>query len=356
MNKLKREVIRMSVQLVIKSPMIFPEAFTKKIKKAWNANQLNNAIDEYEKHPLKIVKSDLPEGTQILELSCTSGFGEMVHPDVLFIPGGFGDGAWKYVMTLTPLPRGIEYFENPEFLVSHDGLLWKVPCGGKSPLIDAPSDWVGYNSDPSLYYENGTVYMIYRRTEYIKNGAIVRLLIIHTEDGVKWSAPRVILEEFHERKNLAVLMSPSVVKSNGEYFMWYVQGDDGNFSVIRARSGDLCQWSDFSAVTLKEMPGGTEPWHIDVIMKNEKELLMALCFQQTGNYRSDRGILFASSADDGLSWNVLDKCLKPRESAFCEKSLYKASAVFVDNGRLLLYYSGQDAADHWLTAVREIAL
>ena len=94
MNKLKREVIRMSVQLVIKSPMIFPAAFTKKIKKAWNANQLNNAIDEYEKHPLKIVKSDLPEGTQILELSCTSGFGETVHPDVLFIPGGFGDGAW----------------------------------------------------------------------------------------------------------------------------------------------------------------------------------------------------------------------------------------------------------------------
>ena len=124
--------------------------------------------------------------------------------------------------------------------------------------------------------------------------------------------------------------------------------------MMRAQSEDLYQWHGFMSPVLRGMPAGTEPWHLDVIIKGQEELLMTLCYQHMGNYKSDRGILFASSSDSGISWNISGSCLKPGESTFCKKSLYKASAVFAENGGLLLYYSGQDDMDHWLTVRREI--
>ncbi|WP_455599991.1 hypothetical protein [Cloacibacillus sp.] len=356
MYKIKREIIRLWMQMAVKYPNLIPAIFSKYIKMMWNDNQRRCAEKEYRTVNFDVKADDLKKDTQILDLSCTSGFGETVHPDVLFIPGGFGEFGWKYVMTLTPLPRGIEYFENPEFLVSHDGISWEIPCGGKSPLVDAPFDWVGYNSDPTLFYEDGIVHMIYRRTEYKGNGADVRLLVMHSSDGVCWSVPLVIMEEHYHRKDLAVLMSPTVVKLAGEYLMWYVQGSGGSFSVVRAQSKDLYQWYGFMSSMLRGMPEGTEPWHLDVIKKGKEELLMALCYQHVGNYKSNRGILFASSNDGGILWNISGKHLEPGESNFCKKSLYKASAVFAENGGLLLYYSGQDNLDHWLTVRREITL
>ncbi|MDO4559966.1 MAG: hypothetical protein Q4C86_03350 [bacterium] len=356
MSKVKREVIRLGMQAVIKYPRLFPAAFSKHLKILWNDNQRRCAVQEYTVGDFVVMSGDLDDGVRILDLSCTSGFGETVHPDVLYIPEGFGKERWKYVMTLTPLPRGIEYFENPEFLVSHNGIDWRVPEGGSSPVVGAPYDWVGYNSDPSLYYENGIVRMIYRRTEYQKNGAIVRLLVMYTQDGVGWSAPSVIMEEYHHRKDLAVLMSPTVVKKDGEYLMWYVQGSGGTFYVIRAQSEDLYRWHDFVRIKIDGLPEGTEPWHVDVIKKGEAELLMTLCYQHTGNYKSDRGIAFASSADGGYLWNFSGELMLPGAAAFCEKSLYRGSAVFSENGRLLLYYSGQDNCDHWFTAIRRMTI
>ena len=356
MNKIKRELLRIGVQAAVNYPSIFPDSFAKKIKMAWNINQRENAIEDMKKHQLRISRSDLPKDVQILDLSCISGFGESVHPDVLFIPEGFGAERRKYLMTLTPLPRGMEYFENPEFLVSDDGISWHIPHGGRSPLVDPPTDWVGYNSDPTLFYDEGTLYMIYRRTEYVRGGAVVKLLIIDTQDGIGWSAPRIIAEKFYDRKNLAVLMSPSVVKTGGEYVMWYVNGEGGVFSVMRSVSKGLYHWQRFSSAALHRMPEGTEPWHLDVIAKDNGDLLMTLCFQQAGNYLSDRGILFASSTDAGITWNVFGDVLETGECSFCANSLYKGSALLKEEGGIRLYYSGQDKETHWLTAVRDMKL
>ncbi len=356
LSKVKREVIRLGMQAAVKYPRLFPAAFSKYLKILWNDNQRRRAVREYTADDFAAASGDLGDGIRILDLSCTSGFGETVHPDVLYIPEGFGRERWQYVMTLTPLPRGIEYFENPEFLVSHNGIDWRVPEGGSSPVVGAPYDWVGYNSDPSLYYENGIVQMIYRRTEYQKGGAVVRLLVMHTQDGVGWSAPSVIMEEYHHRKDLAVLMSPTVVKKDGEYLMWYVQGNGGMFYVIRAQSEDLHRWHDFVKVKIEGLPEGTEPWHVDVIKKDGAELLMTLCYQHTGNYKSDRGIAFASSKDGGCLWALTGEIMFPGTAVFCEKSLYRGSAVFSENGGLLLYYSGQDDRDHWFTAIRRMTI
>ena len=39
---------------------------------------------------------------------------------------------------MTPYPIGTDYFENPEFYVSRDGLRWQVPEGLQNPLARVP--------------------------------------------------------------------------------------------------------------------------------------------------------------------------------------------------------------------------
>ncbi|KEJ92787.1 sialidase family protein [Synergistes jonesii] len=356
MNKFKREAIRIGMRAAVRFPALLPRALAKYFKKLWNKNQLENARVLYAAGNFSPRKEELPHGMRILDLSCTSGFGESVHPCARYIPEGIGEGRWRYVMTLTPLPQGIEYFENPEFLVSADGEEWRLPRGGKSPLIPAPSDWVGYNSDPALHCEGGKIYLIYRRSEYMRSGASVRLLVTETEDCVNWSAPSVMMEEFHGERELAVLMSPSVVKRGGEYFLWYVDGAGGVFSIMRARSGDMLGWREASAAEISGLPEGVEPWHAEVIEKDESELLMTLCYQRAGNYKSDRGIAFASSRDGGVSWRVFGDAIEPGKYNFCKKSLYKGSLLKDERGAFRLYFSGQDEENHWFTALKSSGL
>ena len=351
MNKVKRELLRIGMQAAVRWPF-FPRSVSWPLKKLWNKNQHELARRLYScGNPLPYAE-DLPQNIRILDLSCTSGFGECVHPCVRYIPEGAGKGGWRYIMALTPLPRGIEYFENPEFLVSDDGEKWRIPQGGKSPVIAPPSSWVGYNSDPMLHYENGKVIMIYRRTEYMGKGASVQLLLTETDDCVNWSRPSVIMTEFHDRRDLAVIMSPALIKKEGEYLLWYVNGKDGVFSVMRAAGGSVDKWSGAVPAEIRGLPQGTEPWHIDITERDSEELIMTLCWQHAGNYRSGRGIAFASSRDGGTVWNVTGDIFEAGKYSFCKKSLYKGSLIKDEKGIYKLYFSGQGEDDRWFTAVK----
>ena len=43
--------------------------------------------------------------------------GQVVHPDVLYVPDGFGPEKWPYWMAMTPYPNGNDAYENPSILV-----------------------------------------------------------------------------------------------------------------------------------------------------------------------------------------------------------------------------------------------
>lgn len=352
MNKVKRELLRIGMQAAVRYQQFLPGSLSAHLKTIWNQNQYELACRLYPGGRSLPYTADLPPDIRILDLSCTSGFGECVHPCVRYIPGGAGKSGWRYIMALTPLPRGIEYFENPEFLVSSDGENWHIPQGGRSPLIAPPSAWVGYNSDPFLHCENGKVFLIYRRTEYVGNGATVQLLLTETADCVNWSHPSVIMTEFHDRGDLAVIMSPAVIKREREYLLWYVNGKDGVFSLMRAAGGSLDSWGGAVPAEIRGLPPDTEPWHIDITERNAGELIMTLCWQHAGNYRSGRGIAFASSADGGVVWNVTGGVFEAGKYSFCKKSLYKGSLIRDENGIYKLYFSGQGEDDRWFTAVK----
>lgn len=174
MKKIRREIIRGQVKLALGFPWLLPESVRSGIFRRWNRCQRDFTADAYAKDD----PAPRPEPPlRLLDLSCTSGFGENVHPDVLYVPEGFGAGGWRYFMACTPLPQGVEYFENPEFLVSMDGLRWHVPNGGASPLVGAPDDWIGYNSDPALYLEDGELSLFYRDYRAYSGYSIIRILV-----------------------------------------------------------------------------------------------------------------------------------------------------------------------------------
>lgn len=351
MKKFCKELLRICLQLVYYAPSLFPQNFTDGIKIRWNEMQKNEITTRKEKP-----RSSVSEhGITPLDLSCITGFGETVHPDVLFIPEGFGFGGWRYVMTITPFPTGVEYFENPEFLVSMDGVSWDIPQGGSSPLVPPPSNWVGYNSDPSLFYENGVLYLFYREVRLVSNvKTMVRMLSLQTADGINWTSPKEFMKDLRHYKDIAVMMSPTVLRRAERYIMWYIDSENDDFCVRRSESKNMLEWSNPQSVSLCGLGYGIAPWHVDVVEGLDSELIMALCCLNKATPQTKKSIVFLFSSDEGFSWQRRGVEFCPDEFDFSSRSLYRASLLRNEDGDWLMYFSGQDFAFHWFTALRRV--
>ena len=339
-SKIKRELTRLCLQLTTNFPYFFPASVRGGVKKRWNRLQYEEGLTA------AVPPRSCRDGAALLDLSMTSGLGETVHPDVIYVPEGFGAGKWKYLMAVTPFPKAIVYFENPEFLVSHDGVSWRLPQGGKSPVVAPPSDWTGYNSDPALFYENGTVFLIYREVREEKGCLMISVYVMETRDGISWSAPKALISLRNPTDRAGVLMSPSVLRLGEKYYAWYVDEESGIFEIKRAECPELSSITSGVKVELNGMPDGLMPWHIDVEQDNGR-LLMALCARNGDGRHS---ILFAESRDLGINWRIIEgKRLDPiRESG--EDSLYKAALIKdEEHSCWKLYYSYKDLEGHWYT-------
>lgn len=345
-SKIKRELTRLCLQITTNFPYFFPASVRGGVKQRWNSLQYEEGLSAAAQ------PRSCRSGAALLDMSMTSGFGETVHPDVIYVPDGFGAGKWKYLMAVTPFPKAIVYFENPEFLVSDDGTSWRLPPCGKSPLVPPPSDWVGYNSDPALFYEDGTVFMIYREVREEKGCLMISVKVMETRDGTVWSAPKVLASLKNPASKAGVLMSPSVLKLRGQYYVWYVDEESGIYDIKRAECPALSSIADGVKVELDGMPDGLSPWHID-IEKNGERLIMALCAKDG---RGRHSIIFAESRDFGTCWRIIEgKRLDPIQESG-EDSLYKAALAKDDEHGWKLYYSFKDIEGHWYTVAEKLKI
>ena len=346
--KLKRELLRPLIELFYFCPEIFPRFVRSAVIKIWNQRyRLPYGYSVLHYKPIQPAKN-----VRVLDVSGTADFAELVHPDVLYIPGGFGSDNKQYVMTGTNFPDNNDYYETPEFLVSSNGTEWHVPDGGVSPLIERPMDWAGYNSDPSLLYEHGVIYLLYRKVRVHYRHTSVSLLLLASEDGIKWTSPSVVIEKNCPKDKIAVLMSPTLLKLGDSYVMWYVEAEDesGKYSVFRSESSDLKTWNSAKKISLTNCGAEAEPWHIDVVCAHDGSLVMVLCYFNKVN-EDVKNIAFAASNDLGYTWSVGKKHLKPNKYAFGGISLYRGSLVEDADGNWLLYYSWKTDDKHWVPAV-----
>ena len=349
-SKLKREFLRVLLQIDLRFSRFFPRSFSSNIKIAWNNIQRDEGSHVYASAYAH------RSGSVALDLSSTSGFGETVHPDVICSAHGFGAGNWNYLMTVTPFPMGIVYFENPEFLVSRDGIMWELPPGGKSPVVAPPYDWIGYNSDPVLLLEDGFVRLIYREVCEKRNGFRISLISRVTDDGISWRACDEILSSFVPLGREGVLMSPAVCRVDGEYFLWYVDDFGGEFKITRVSGRKINSLTTAAEAVISDMPDDLMPWHIGIASAPENgRLVMAIC----AAHKKERGIhsiIFAESFDMGIIWHIIGERMDPLEAAG-ECSLYKASLLWDDAAaRWRLYYSYRDLNGHWFTCLKTVTL
>ena len=290
---------------------------------------------------------------QILNIPTSEFSGEAAHPDVLYIPEGWGAGGWTWLMTATPYPSGNDYFENPEFYVSYDGIEWEAPADALNPLTSVPlyperrDIFKEYHSDPSLLMNRGVLHLYYRWTGVLRGRKIEnRLRLMTSNDGLSWSSPIDILKEQCSAGADRKFLSPSVLLMNGKYFMWTVEYENGQRSIFRRTSPDGLNWDEPYKSEIAMPEAVSNPWHLDVIAGSEGLFLMLTTAKDRG---IDAELYCGYSEDCGISWNITEKPFKG--GYFFEgKRIYRSSLVLHDN-RLRLYYSAMSSDGTWNIAI-----
>ena len=309
----------------------------------------------------------------LLNIPTSDGTGEAAHPDVLYAPGGWGAGGWPWLMAATPYPLGMDYYENPEFYVSRDGLRWAAPQGLANPLDRAPLRPRGgarseFHSDPSLLMtDEGALFYYYRRTAVFRNETENMILLRTTRDGVHWTEPEAVLTERRRTGEDRKFLSPSALFLNGEYVLWTVEYEgEGRGTrerhIVRRTSPDGVHWGEPTRAQIDAPFPMRPPWHLDVVFDRVAgadggRLLMALTTAAERGYEAELYLMQSDGNDGGLTWGALETGpAKPFEPAyrFEARRIYRSSLVPLPSGGARLYYSALSADGTWGVAVAEL--
>ncbi|MES2124274.1 MAG: hypothetical protein V4503_06250 [Gemmatimonadota bacterium] len=231
-----------------------------------------------------------------LDLRTYDGSGETVHPDYVAAPdvGRFGQ-----VLVVTPYPQGNRVMENPSIYFGAGTWRWRRPLGLHNPVVTPPAS--SYLSDPDVIFNDATqeIWLYYRQVEPSNDIYLIRSL-----NGVKWSAPELVLSAPRDQ-----VVSPAVVRrSVTDWLMWAV--DAGAYGcgaastrVMLRHSRDGLTWGPPEEVTFSA--GAPMAWHLDVQWIPSKAEYWALYSAKPNGNCSTPALMFARSAD-GVQWTVRD--------------------------------------------------
>jgi hypothetical protein len=234
----------------------------------------------------------------LLNLATSDGSGQVTHPDVAYIPEGFGQGKWTYWMACTPYPQRNAQYENPELFVSFDGIDWAVPFGFKNPLVPSPAIAGDHHSDPDILFCLDQLWLFYRQTIRSRTPNENRLFLIKSADGVRWSVPIEVLCDKTGRE----LLSPAVIHDGHQFLMWTVEICEEQFLIVRRSSPNGVAWSAPEVCRLAGLEMPRHAWHIDVMQESER--LSAVLVSCIGNGGVKSRIHYAYSEDHGLRWST----------------------------------------------------
>lgn len=252
--------------------------------------------------------------------------GQTTHPAVLFFPDGWGAPAkWKYWMAHTPYPAGNDDHEDPNIVVSNNGISWQAPVGLTNPLDDASGN-PEFNSDVDLKMgPDGTMYLFWRFYDPNQVGSEEQLWYRSSRDGITWTPKvRYWVNNVATRKPL----SPSLVFEDGAWTMWYVDAAPSPNVVMRMRStGPTPEggWGTPAQVNGIYYQPGKEPWHIYMLKQGGKYygLLNDCVLDQNG---SDGELLFLKSYDGNTFECSTSTCI-PKYEENEHTRLYRSCMV-----------------------------
>ena len=257
--------------------------------------------------------------------------------------------------------------ENPSIAVSNDGTNWFPPsvikAGLTNPIVD--KDDVGggatvadFLSDPDLIMaSDSSLWCVFRATFGDPTTDSIGLYVMRLDptDTLFDTAVRIITSTTNS------LASPSIIlESNRSYALFCVDfiGVGGDSSVVDKFVTTLSPdstWTFADTTNFTATQDTTMTWHIEVISNGPDELIV-LSVERGGSTAPYR-LYIGKSIDGGANW-VIDSgaLLLPSglTNAWDETSIYRASGVWVEDGRgqyLDMFYSaiGGTGPDEWAT-------
>lgn len=273
----------------------------------------------------------------------SDGSGQCVHPGMYYNPAGWGADtngkSWRYWMAMTPYPGGLEDVENPEILVSDDGITWVVPPGLTNP-IDDPA--VGFYPDPELIMVDGVLWCVYAVNKAKSS-----------TNGITWSSQYIL-----PNVGGSGSVCPTVQRIGSEFWLWTVYKTvDASPYVLRLQKSTTINGTYGSVINCTfPVPTGKDVWHISIRKVGDQYCAVAaLCDKGTSGTNTE---LYFAVSDNGVVWRVSAKpLLSPVLNTWTSQQIYQSSIVPLDgrDGRLFqLWYSGVQNPNIWRIGYTEI--
>jgi hypothetical protein len=291
-----------------------------------------------------------------LSIPTYEGSGQLVHPDVVIVPGGWN--GYEYWMGMTPYPNGDEGYENPSVVVSNDNETWAVPPGVTNPLVPMPPD-MGHNEDVDMLLVGDTMVMYYNETNYsstksnetssndTNSGGTAYTRRLTSTDGVNWTTPQTVFTVPN------FCMSPTVIFDGGTYYMWYLRSTGGcgapSQNVFLRSSRDGVTWSAETPVNLAQTD--RVPWHFDIQKVGSKYAMLYISYPNGWNC-GVTSLYYAESADR-INWTTdATAILSPDPGGWDNSDIYRASFA-LDGTYLRIWYSAVSGGGQWRVGYTE---
>lgn len=316
----------------------------------------------------------MPQGEHCVVEDPTSEIthGDVVHPCVRYIEEGFEGHNWW--MVYTPFLGGDASMENPRLCYS-DAKRGEIPVQWKFYCEIAGQPKTGYNSDPTLLFHNGSLYVFFREnyTEAANSAGCSRVTrgccvsnkqVSFFEESVLFNKPRnkdkEVCPTFISKDDgfwaytidvrfcsrIMYVLPPKL--SKWTYSFLDLLYDLCIYSRFRSRGVGIWHSSyidhafDYKGtVKFRRCRFLYQPWHMDLFNAETNDGTNALFAVVLTNNK--QGDICLARCDKGKHFVFYKKPLIT-DFSYGMKGLYKPSAVVVD-GTFMLFYTYLDNVD-----------
>lgn len=233
------------------------------------------------------------------------------------------------------LYRG-EWFENPclykGIVTNGDEIPSRFQLIEGSPLMDRPKDLYGYGSycsDPDIYTEDGTFYILNRETIKHPNPQLGFTDVYLIQGKIKNGA-------FEKEKCQKLFdndtdKSPCLIKKGIYYYLSLETNsyNDGKPCVkLNKRTSECSLWNWSEKKGIKLIRGNYEPWHMSVFMTNNKLYTVIACIKDGIKQRCWQ--MLGEFSDDLSELKIFQTPLSDYNS-------YRGAAIVRKDGEFILY-------------------
>lgn len=276
-------------------------------------------------------------------ISTLDGNDQATHPKILSVKI---NNAPIFLMGINSYPFTDARYENPELLISYDGISFTNYSGS---IIDIPDDVNsgGHFSDIHLTMKDNMFYVFYRynpaknttfrrRSDNSKNFLFYKTSL----DCKTWSERKLL---FHPNSfdNTYRYFSPVVNFEDNEFRIWFTN-DSGKLIYLRSKN-----LIDFSSPIECSIENANEIiiWHQDII-KTDKGYELICCGWDRNKGCYEKQNIYAALSQDGIHFSKLKIIMMPSKSGFDCKSLYRPT-FYKKNGVYYVYYAAYDKKEEW---------